>query len=539
MRNYELTPEELPRRDGAITGPLPADFRRSQIDRVSPALAYIEGDLYASTDAWSDRRIGQRTDSAWMEVGLPVGWLREPRAIGSRLLVLQHDRSTDCGELLSLQMKPYPTLDGRAGCYAVNQIVGWNGEALAVRTPTGHSSAITVGGSLARVARTTEGKDILYLPEGQRRLPPNSVVAELLFSPSGQRLLVTIRHGIHCRSLCLHQDGTTYGVPLSLPVSGGSVWLDEDHVILLVERWPARVPFEWHPATGVTRPLLATPPAGVASSLVASDGAVAFAWAGIAQPRAVCEIDRDVLRSSRPITLVTPEGSAVATTLSGVSGPLPCIIHSPGEEPVGTILMMHGGPHEVTWSEWSPLARMLLAAGWRVVQLNVRGSSLRDPVVAPGLPRRYGGDDVEDVLRVASLFPRDRLVFGGISYGAYLATRAAVMHHNPLGCILLSGFLTKQDLLFSEHVDVISFARFAFGSDFPTEDLPTTPCFIAHGTEDKRIPIEAITRHAGRLNSHSLYIQVSGEGHGIASDKAAIEVYPALLSWLAGLCYTQ
>jgi pimeloyl-ACP methyl ester carboxylesterase len=312
-------------------------------------------------------------------------------------------------------------------------------------------------------------------------------------------------------------------------------WLSREELLVVRETWPARHLHRWNVSTGDIRPVLSGGPM-VVSGVRRAGGLIGFTWTSTTQPKRLELAEPgELLANTRRLVLPDrPRGPAPAPARAVlVDGPacaLPCLRHDPVDPPRGTVLLLHGGPHGTHLETWSPLVDSLVLAGWRVVLPNVRGSGLRDPRLRPPRPARYGVEDVADVLAVARTLATGPIVLGGRSYGGYLAARAAAELPGAKAVFALGGFLASHDLRGVRHDEVAAFLA-APGTRFaPDRALAGVPHFVAHGTADPRIPVEAVAAH--QLPEDSEFLVLAGEGHGVRTDAGARTAFPALLRWL-------
>jgi dipeptidyl aminopeptidase/acylaminoacyl peptidase len=116
--------------------------------------------------------------------------------------------------------------------------------------------------------------------------------------------------------------------------------------------------------------------------------------------------------------------------IDGPAGRFPSWVASPegsGDEPLPTILWIHGGPSDDSWGPYPSFLTVLLCAhGYRVVMPNPRGSSGFGSAWTRGLFGDWGGADMEDTLAALDavialgLVDESRVGVYGLSYGGYL-----------------------------------------------------------------------------------------------------------------------
>ncbi|MGH4023347.1 MAG: alpha/beta hydrolase [Pseudonocardiaceae bacterium] len=485
-----------PLRDRAphVVAGLPYPFALSQFDHLEPAFALTPGGPVGSTDAWSGRQLARVQAGRWVPVTSGTAWHRAPRWLGTGL---------------AYRIFPRPANE-------TGQVQG-----------------------CAPAATAADPDPLAHPALSGLPLPTNAKVETVRTNPEApQRVAVLLRRGPARRLLCFGAGGTA---TLDAVVELGP-WISRDELVVVREKWPGMLPARWHVETGELRPLLAQGTAVVApviADVQRCGEMIGFSWTSSRQPRRIELFERQEILAGpalplRPDTPCGPvPGPARATLVAGRRSVLPCLTYEPHQRPRGTVVLLHGGPHGSHRATWSPLADSLALEGWRVVLPNIRGSGLLDPAVRPPRPARYGLDDLEDVATVISRFGTGPVVLGGPSYGGYLAARAARELPEVRAVFLLGAFLAVADLAGVAHPAVRAFLRTAGDSFVPDSPPARVPHFVAHGSEDPRIPVTAVTAHADQLVDGSEVLVIPGEGHGVQTDAAARLVFPALFTWLA------
>lgn len=375
----------------------------------------------------------------------------------------------------------------------------WSGRHLAVLS-RGRWRRLTAGDEWHRVPRWTGALE--HFSGG----PDDEPFVVETVSVQGDQVASVVRRG-WVRRVAL--NGVVADLP---PIVELGPWLDASSLLVVRERWPARLPFAWDTGTGALRPLLA---GGVASGFQRAGSVVGFTWTAGGRPRRL-ELDFSLRFGTTARPVVVP----------GPVCPLPCLVHDV-RAPRGTVVLLHGGPNGAHLDTWSPLVDSLVLAGWRVVRPNVRGSGLLDETLRPPRPERYGVEDAEDVCAVIRSLAVGPVVVGGTSYGGYLAVRTAARSASVRAVFLLGGFTAASDLSDTTHPAVRAFLSAAtFAPDTP---LPPVPHFVAHGKDDPRIPFDAVASHP--YPAGSAFVAFDG-GHGVRTDAAARTVFPALFTWL-------
>jgi uncharacterized protein len=115
--------------------------------------------------------------------------------------------------------------------------------------------------------------------------------------------------------------------------------------------------------------------------------------------------------------------STVRQTIDGPAGAIECAIDAPAGTPRGTVVVCHPHPqHGGTLDNKvvQTLARAFVALGWRSVRFNFRG------VGASAGAWDDGVGEIDDALAVIAAFADASFMLAGFSFGAYVASQAAV-----------------------------------------------------------------------------------------------------------------
>jgi len=521
----------LPPRQPSVVGDLPAQFRPSHIDSLPGSVCWFENSWLVSTDAWQDRRLGllDQRSGIWHELDAPAGWARQPiTTAGGALAVLIHERNSDQGRLLSPRSGHWKVL---ADDVEVGSITDWDGTRFARRDDHGDTTALTGAGGCIRVERRG-GPPRIVVGGTDAMIPlPKGATLTHLSPSSGQDLLaVAVRRGsVHQTHVFCLKTGRPVG-PASFreAVHARPVWLDSDRVVLVVERWPSLVPVVWHWArdqreepwpsqlTGTVRSVAVSPDGTCVTALSTPWTARHLRTLDNLDGQAALAEDREVRRF-----VVEREGQL-----------LPCLVYETPVAPRGTVFYFPGGPHEPMWAEHSAFTRAMNDDGWRVVRVNVRSSGLREDRFRPDRPVRFGIDDVQDALAIIEALGVGPVVTMGMSYGGYIATMAGERSDRCRAIVVLSGFLSRRDLDRTRHPDVRRFITEAFVHTPPEPHQLTKQVFVAHGSKDTRVPVDAVRAHASRATGTFTFLELLGQGHAILSDYDARLTYPTLLTWL-------
>lgn len=243
---------------------------------------------------------------------------------------------------------------------------------------------------------------------------------------------------------------------------------------------------------------------------------------------------------------------------------LPVIVTHPAAvaagTPAPTVVYVHGGP----WlrgadTGWSAEPQFLAAHGWRVLEVEFRGSFGFGQKHFRAGWRQWGQamqDDLADAVAWAvreKLADPGRVCIVGGSYGGYAALMGPVRHPGTYRCAasfagvtdltkMYSGFWTDiaehyrrynlTQLLGDERADAEMLRRFS-----PINRVAEikVPLFLAHGKEDRRVDIAHTERFATAAREAGLPVEVlafSNEGHGFSSQRNHARYLEALAGFL-------
>jgi dipeptidyl aminopeptidase/acylaminoacyl peptidase len=273
-------------------------------------------------------------------------------------------------------------------------------------------------------------------------------------------------------------------------------------------------------------------------------------------------LDRDAgtfspLFSSRPrlqgsamtkaelLTITSRDGvkvDAYLTKASGVQGPAPLIV------------LIHGGPHGIRdVPTFNPEVKLLASRGYSVLQVNYRGSGGYGEKFQQAGYRHWGTtmiDDVIDATRYVAeqgMVKSDQICVMGASFGGYGAMMAMARYPELFKCgVGISGvydlnLMRKSDVPYFPGGD--DYVEMVIGSDQQELDANSpvklannikAPIFLAHGGDDKRVPIKNAEVFKKALDTaHVKYewFYVSTAGHGFALPANREKLYTELFKF--------
>ena len=311
------------------------------------------------------------------------------------------------------------------------------------------------------------------------------------------------------------------------------------------------------------------PPGGLATDLigdslaVAPDGTVAVAWARFDAPSAVY-----VAGPGRPATLVvppqmaglSPEGLPEEELVSWPSfdgRTIPGFLLRPRgapKRPRPTVVQVHGGPEGQSRPLWNPLTVALVAAGFNVLQPNVRGSTGYGRAYMSLDDVRLRMDSVRDLdaaaawLAESRVAPADRIGVIGASYGGFMTLAAITFCADrrwaaAVDIVGIASFRTffartapwRRPLRAAEYGDPEKDADFLESiSPLNFIDRIQAPLMVIHGANDPRVPVQEAEQIVSTLRSRGRevdYLRYEDEGHGLAKAKNRADAWPKVVQF--------
>ena len=221
------------------------------------------------------------------------------------------------------------------------------------------------------------------------------------------------------------------------------------------------------------------------------------------------------------------------------------------------VVMPHGGPFGIYDSyEFNRDAQLLAAAGYRVLQVNFRGSGNYGRAFRHAGAKQWGGtmqDDVTDATRWAIAQGHadpNKICIYGASYGAYAALMGVAKEQGLYQCA--AGYVGVYDLPMMYVTGDIQERRsgetylrdwlgpresLAAVSPVNLADRIKVPVFLAAGGKDERAPIAHSQRMEAALKKAGVPVQTlyyPTEGHGFYTEPHRREYYQQLLGFLSG-----
>ncbi|MGE0786417.1 MAG: prolyl oligopeptidase family serine peptidase [Sandaracinaceae bacterium] len=399
------------------------------------------------------------------------------------------------------------------------------------------AAAYTPDGQRAYVARDRgdEGYTLVVLdlatlaPLAEYRPPGAASIAAIVPSPRGDRVAVNVDAGNHSSALLL--DAATLAVLADVETPLGSVYLGTITEI--------HFPMAAGTFSDDGRRFVLT----VSAPSVPDDIFVADAETGALAPLVARQADAQPPGIEASIDEVE--------AFDGRRIPVNIYLPTHPTDRLPTIVFFHGGPDQHSSLEWGSFWSVVTAAGFAVVEPNIRGSSGfgRAWEMADDRERRPDSlRDVESVNRWVREQPwsdPDRVVIWGASYGGYLVLLTLAHEHRAWRAgVDLCG---PSDLTTFLSVDATT-GRYVgeFGDDLeelralsPLQhvDAIRTPLFVYQGENDARVPRAQSDTIVEALRARDVdveYMVGANEGHTVARRENRIELMTRVLAFLQG-----
>ncbi|KAG8370318.1 hypothetical protein BUALT_Bualt14G0104400 [Buddleja alternifolia] len=272
-------------------------------------------------------------------------------------------------------------------------------------------------------------------------------------------------------------------------------------------------------------------------SLVGEISSIAqWSWLDVLSPTTKCSEKASSLLASKQVNIMKIPVRDVSENLTpGARKPFEAIfVSSKSKKPDPLIVILHGGPHDVSTTTFSKSSAFLCSLGYSLLMVNYRGSLGFGEEALQSLPGKVGSQDVNDVLTAIDevvdrgLVDPSRIAVVGISHGGFLTTHligqapdkfAAAAARNPVcNFALMVGTTDIPDWCFfeaygrksvftespcSEHLAL-------FHSKSPISHISKvkTPTLFLLGAKDLRVPIYDGLQYARALKEKGVETKV-------------------------------
>lgn len=259
------------------------------------------------------------------------------------------------------------------------------------------------------------------------------------------------------------------------------------------------------------------------------------------------EIDPNMMAPMTPIKFTSRDG----VELRGYK-----VIPITGEAPYPMVQIIHGGPHGPRdyWG-WNREAQFLASRGYAVVMVNFRGSGGYGDAFERSGYQEWGGKMINDMTDATMWMvdngyaDKDRLCVYGGSYGGYGTLQSVVREPDLYKCGI--GYVGVYDLFvmkkagdipkresgrkFLDQVLGTDEARMREFSPALNVEKIKAELFIAHGSDDVRVPMEqyeSLSENLKRIGKPYISM-IRDEGHGYQKDKNKYDFYSQMERFLA------
>jgi dipeptidyl aminopeptidase/acylaminoacyl peptidase len=222
--------------------------------------------------------------------------------------------------------------------------------------------------------------------------------------------------------------------------------------------------------------------------------------------------------------------------------------------PRPTVVQVHGGPEGQARPLWNPLTVALVAAGFNVLQPNVRGSSGYGRAYMSLDDMRLRMDSVKDLdaaaawLAASRVAPADRIGVIGGSYGGFMTLAAITFCAErkwaaAVDIVGIASFTTffartapwRRPLRAAEYGDPEKDADFLESiSPLNFIDRIEAPLMVIHGANDPRVPVHEAEQIVATLRARGRdveYLLYEDEGHGLAKAKNRADAWPKVVTF--------
>ena len=347
------------------------------------------------------------------------------------------------------------------------------------------------------------------------------------FSPDGRLLLVLRVRGVHVQPVVYDlETGADRVIPANLDFAGEASFLADGRRVLLVRNDSDR------PSSVVT-------------------------WDSVGE-----KVEEVMRPNYGPVSPIAPVSSEVIRYPSFDGREIEAILYRPraraGPGPFPALVQVHGGPTWQFFDGFDGLTQYLVAAGFVVLQPNVRGSTGYGSRFRDLNLRDIGGGDLKDVTSAAEYLRRhpyvdpQRLGIYGVSYGGYLTYAALTMTPELWSAGVAIAGVTDWKLCYDEELPALRHYDHEMMGD-PVEnavlwrerspvyfaDRLRAPILMIHGLHDPRCPVnqarvfrEALLRLGRKEGRDFEYLEFSDEGHGSADREQILRAYRPAFSFL-------
>jgi dipeptidyl aminopeptidase/acylaminoacyl peptidase len=221
------------------------------------------------------------------------------------------------------------------------------------------------------------------------------------------------------------------------------------------------------------------------------------------------------------------------------------------QKPLPAIVMPHGGPGARDFSSFDPLVQLFTNRGYAVLQMNYRGSSGYGSEFQAAGHREWGQamqDDVTDGTRwlaTEGIADPQRTCIVGWAYGGYAALMGAVKEPALYSCVVSIAGLSDLPAFINSWRNFINYRIYTrnIGDGWKDrgsleENSPVNgaqriraPVLLAHGTDDRVVPIQQTTDMAKALKRAGKkyeYVELEDADHSVQRGPERLKLFTAV-----------
>ncbi|KAL8481600.1 hypothetical protein ACS0TY_027927 [Phlomoides rotata] len=295
-------------------------------------------------------------------------------------------------------------------------------------------------------------------------------------------------------------------------------------------------------------------------------------WLDVSSPITKCSEEAlSLLAPMQFDVLKIPIGDASEDLTEGARKPFEAIYVSPKStnpylcDPL--IVILHGGPHDVSLSSFSKSSAFLCSLGYTLLIVNYRGSLGYGEEALQSLPGKVGSQDVNDVLAAidhvidTGLANPSKICIVGLSHGGFLTTHligqapdrfAAAVARNPVCNLALmvgttdipdwcffEAFGSEGKSIFTESPSAEHLALFYNKSPISHISKVKTPTLFLLGAQDLRVPVYDGLQYARALKERGVETKVimfPDDVHAIKRPQSDFESFLNIGLWFNKYC---
>jgi len=372
----------------------------------------------------------------------------------------------------------------------------------------------SLAGDAERPAVSPDGRQLAFIGTDVTD-PPDHVLAGLWVAPidggAPRSLTAALDRSVGCDA---------WADMVQTDDAPGPLWIDDDALVVIVASEGRNVPYRVTTA-GESVPLV-SPDRLVGAALATGSGRVALAAGNDRHGAEVYAVEGGDDGSVGRLRALTHNGSGWQRRfplprwdelwIDGPDGRMQAWLASPaagGDEPLPTVLHIHGGPT----GGWAPGgtmdSTMLTGHGYRVLMPNIRGSNTFGSDWIRALDGRWGDIDAADALAAVDhvialgLADPQRLGVLGLSYGGYLTQWLVGTTDRFGGAVAENGVANQVSAWGNSYFGVHFSRRAKLGDPLSHEGMEqlwstsplsnvasiTTPLLMLQAEEDRNCPM--------------------------------------------------